>query len=60
MARSQIARIARTGEEASRHPASGPTYKEIADALDVDGFRSASGKPWSEDGHRDLLKKAMA
>jgi len=52
-------RIARALEEASRRRAAGRTYKEIADALNVDGVRSASGKPWSEDGIRDLLKKAM-
>ncbi|MDG4649390.1 hypothetical protein P6F26_13140 [Roseibacterium sp. SDUM158017] len=51
-------RIARAIEEASRRRAAGQPYKEIADALNVDGIRSASGKPWNEGRIGDLLKKA--
>lgn len=51
-------RVAKALDEAGRLRTAGRTHKEIAEQLNADGVRSASGKPWSEDGIRDLLKKA--
>lgn len=51
-------RVARAVDAARRLRAERRTYGEIADVLNSRGVRSASGKPWSEDGIRDLLKKA--
>lgn len=51
-------RVARALGVAGQLRAAGRSYKEIADMLNADGVRSASGKPWREDGIGDLLKKA--
>jgi hypothetical protein len=51
-------RLARALDAAGRLRVAGRIYKEIADQLNASGVRSASGKPWREDGIRDLLKKA--
>lgn len=51
-------RIARAVDAATRLRVAGRTYKEIAEMLNANDVRSATGKPWSEDGIRDLLKKA--
>lgn len=57
---SKPARVARALDAASHLRAAGRTYREIAADLNEGGMSSASGKPWTDDGIRDLLKKAPA
>ncbi len=52
-------RVARALDIAGQLRAEGRTHKEIVAKLNVDNVRSASGKPWSEDGVRGLLKKKL-
>ncbi len=51
-------RIARAHDAARRLRAEGRTQRSIADELNANLIRSASGKPWTEDRIRQLLGTA--
>lgn len=51
-------RIARARHEAEQMRAAGRTHRAIAAELNERDMRSASGKPWTEDGIRQLLRNA--
>ncbi len=52
------ARVARASEAARHLRKEGQSHKTIAKELNDRGFRSASGKPWTEESVRKLLSAA--